>query len=395
MRKTKKSAVRPRGSPEKNSPHPDGSGDTAGEQEASQKTYSKRPTIAQENLVQSMSTMPPPTKSTPSLEKRKRTVLHSNSSALTGPSRSGKEKETTGRKKKSTSAVDVGNSSEETSGTAHDAKRNVDTSDGESDDSGAVPSRRRKRTRKTNTEFTESDCRKQLASLKSPDKRPPPSMTAESFSSMFCLPNEGINSHKLKIGKDITLEEVQDVFGEEKARNGFSLGEKLPHDLREEAEKLYCLCYQKPYAPTHVAKEFAIGFVMDKVQHAKVNWAEFAAQTNASQWRSYHRRVRVWSQRLSILTKTPMKKVFEDEGFPEYCDLRADKFPAFFADTELSLGAASKKYMQTQSDTDHAQSSDFVMLAARYVILLIIPYKFTHVEFLSLLHSTCIIFFCQ
>jgi len=55
------------------------------------------------------------------------------------------------------------------------------------------------------------------------------------------------------------MDEVEAVFGEEKTKNGFHLGEKLSPQLRREAEKLYYKCYQKPFAPKHVAKEFAIG----------------------------------------------------------------------------------------------------------------------------------------
>ena len=91
-------------------------------------------------------------------------------------------------------------------------------------------------------------------------------MSADTFASVFCLPHQGMNTHKMKIGRDISLQEVEDVFGPEKSKNGFSLGEKLIANQRKEAETLYCLCYQKPFAPTHVAKEFAIGFVLHKVR---------------------------------------------------------------------------------------------------------------------------------
>lgn len=96
----------------------------------------------------------------------------------------------------------------------------------------------------------------------------------------------------MKIEKDITLEEVEEVFDKEKSRNGFLLAEKLNKDLRKVVERLYCVCYLRGQTPGHVAKEFAIGIVLDKVRKEEVNWAEFASETNVAQRKSYCRRLK-------------------------------------------------------------------------------------------------------
>lgn len=150
-------------------------------------------------------------------------------------------------------------------------------------------------------------------------------MTAVTFASTFNLTNAGINSHKLKIGRDITLEEVEDVFREENAKNGFSLGEKLSSSLQKDAERLYCLCYQKPFASAHVAKEFAIEFVLDKVKQQQVNWAEFAVETNLAHRKSYSRRVRACILRLATTFGALEKDIFEEEGFVEYAPESKEK----------------------------------------------------------------------
>ena len=97
-------------------------------------------------------------------------------------------------------------------------------------------------------------------------------MTEDVFATVFRLPQDEVNTHKLRIGKDISLEEVEALFGKEKAQNGFSVAEKLSTILRKEAKKLYCLCYQKTYPTLHVAKEFAISFILQHVKQDKVNW---------------------------------------------------------------------------------------------------------------------------
>jgi len=47
----------------------------------------------------------------------------------------------------------------------------------------------------------------------------------------------------MKIGKGIILEEVEEVFGKEKSRNGFLLVEKLLREMRKATKRLYCTCY--------------------------------------------------------------------------------------------------------------------------------------------------------
>ena len=141
----------------------------------------------------------------------------------------------------------------------------------------------------------------------------------------FGLYNDGINLHKMKIGKGIIKAEVEEVFGAEKSRNGFLLAEKLSKDLRRAAERLYCVSYQKSQTPGHVAKEFAIDVVLDKVQKKEVNWAEFASETNLAQRRSYTRRLKGWIQTLAELRNVPMKEVYDSEGFSEFAGTEGEK----------------------------------------------------------------------
>jgi hypothetical protein len=96
---------------------------------------------------------------------------------------------------------------------------------------------------KKEKQFSEGKCHRQLAMLRTEDRRLPPTMTKDVFATVFRLSQDGVNTHKLRIAKDISLAEVEALFGKEKARNGFSVAEKLSPTLRKEAEKLYCLCY--------------------------------------------------------------------------------------------------------------------------------------------------------
>jgi hypothetical protein len=178
---------------------------------------------------------------------------------------------------------------------------------------------------KKEREFMEAECRRQLASLRAADKRRPQAMSADIFATVFDLSREGVNIHKLKIGNDISLDEVESLFGKEKARNGFSLAERLSPALRKEAEKLYCVCYQKPYAANHVAKEFAIGFVLEKVKNKKVNWAAFAPQTNQLQRSSYMRRIRLWITRLAEILEVHVSTLYATKGFTDYVDVKKEK----------------------------------------------------------------------
>lgn len=314
---------------------------------------------------------PLPRKSPVPAEKSKKAIPRSSSSALTAPMGSAKGKESSPHKKTICTSASASSSSG-TSGAEEDTNVGEEISGlhGQSEDNlgmSSGPSERLKSPDKAlEREISESLCRKQLATLRADDKRPPPPISAETFASTFCLPNAGLNSHKLKIGRDISKEEVEQVFGPEKSKNGFSLAEKLNSTLRKDAERLYCVCYQKPFAPTHVAKEFAIGFVLDKVQKEQVNWAEFAAETNEGQRQSYRRRLRGCMQRLATIVDVPLDDLYKKEGFPEYVDKSREKVSVGDVKCELLLGVGADHDVKPRLHFHNAGSTDPDVLAPRY-----------------------------
>jgi len=65
-------------------------------------------------------------------------------------------------------------------------------------------------------------------------------MFEDIFHTSYKLPRDGFNPHRLKIDKDVPLEDVEALFGAEKGRNGFVITERLTPALRKEVESLYC-----------------------------------------------------------------------------------------------------------------------------------------------------------
>ena len=131
------------------------------------------------------SPMPPPSKSA-ALDRRKRKADTMTTSGLEDPSKSNTEKEAL-QQKKAVREVVSGNS---TSGTSFPPE--MGGSDAEADSNlddkmvaRFVQRRQRKRGEKTEREFTDYKCRKQLAALKMSTKRPPPAMTADTFASRY------------------------------------------------------------------------------------------------------------------------------------------------------------------------------------------------------------------
>lgn len=365
----KRTPARPRPTSECTTPLPLGSHDTAGRGQALAHGDARKSTTAKVSTAKAASALPPSAKSPLPVEKRKGKTSRPNTTAFPSPSKSAKGKEKTVRNKSSgyISDSDSSGASDDAddntpaqviSNVHADSEGNMETSSGMGMRTQAIVKEER--------EITESACRKQLATLRSEDKRPPPPMTAATFASTFRLPNEGINSHKLKIGRDISKEEVEDVFGQEKSKNGFALAEKLTATQRKEAENLYCLCYQKPFAPTHVAKEFAIGFVLDKVQHKKVNWAEFAAETNVGQRNSYTRRLRGCVQRLASVLEVPEEEIYRDTGFSDYAEKSLGKISTGNALRHILEEGASKDNFQVPYSIVSTEGADSELIAARY-----------------------------
>jgi hypothetical protein len=173
-------------------------------------------------------------------------------------------------------------------------------------------------------EYTEVECRYQLTQLNHPSKWPPTVMTEDIFSTACKLGRDGVNPHKLRMEKDVSLADVEALFGQEKDRNGFLLAERLPPSLRKEVESLYCQCYQKPHPTTHIGKELAMGWTLQSKGH-QVNWAGFAAETNLDQRRSYARRAKLWLTRLAEILQLPLHEVAQREGFTKYLEVKDEK----------------------------------------------------------------------
>ena len=91
--------------------------------------------------------------------------------------------------------------------------------------------------------FLEEECRKQLNLLSQASKRPPTAMSEDIFATACQLGQDGLNPHRLRMEKDVSLADVEALFGEEKGRNGFLIAEKLTPTLCKEVESLYCQCY--------------------------------------------------------------------------------------------------------------------------------------------------------
>jgi len=104
-------------------------------------------------------------------------------------------------------------------------------------------------------------------------------MFEDIFATSCQLDHDGLNPHRLHMEKDVSLAEVQALFGEEKGRNGFLIAEKLMPTLHKEVESLYYQCYRKPYGSSHVDKKLAMVWILE-AKRVKINWARFVAKTN-------------------------------------------------------------------------------------------------------------------
>lgn len=355
--------------------------ETGGDLEAPAGANARKNTTSTANTIPAAVAPPSLRKSPLPVEKgKRRSATNTTSRGVPGPTRSAKEKESPARKRKSASAEASGSESSGTFAATDDslATRGNSGIHGESEENHATSNAHSRRLKLPgyvhSRELTESLCKKQLAALRAKDKRPPPPMTAEMFADTFRLPHRGINSHKQKIGRDIALEEVEAVFGPEKSKNGFSLAEKLSATLRKDAEKLYCLCYQKPYAPVHVAKEFAIGFVLDKVQRKDVNWAEFAAETNEGQRKSYSRRLRGCIARLATALDVPTDDLYEKEGFGDYAEKDVHKFSVGDVKCEGGWDGSSGVDVKTRLSLHYAGSPDPHVLAHKCCTITLCDY---------------------
>lgn len=215
-----------------------------------------------------------------------------------------------------------------TSASADDYSESAEAS-GESSDDGSdhhddlvAPAKKKKPT----SEFTEEECRRQLHLLSQPSKRPPTAMSEDIFATVCQLGRDGVNPHRLRMGKDVSKKDVEALFGVEKRRNGFLVSEKLTPALRKEVESLYCQCYQKPHPSKHVGKELAMGWTLE-TKGVKINWAGFAAETNLGQRRHYARRARMYLRQLATVLRKRFSEVAAKEGFTKYLDVPDGKQP--------------------------------------------------------------------
>lgn len=217
--------------------------------------------------------------------------------------------------------------------------------------------------------YTKQECRRALADLKTAPKLPPRRLSKADFQTEFKLSSKGKNPHKLKIGKHIPAEEVEAVFGTEKGRNGYSLGDKLSDDDRQQVEVLYCVCYQKEFAPNYVAKELAIGWVFQEVRGEDVDWAQFAAETNQLQQANYRVRVTTWLKRLKALGENDVDVERDLHDFLEGTSAAAVKLStsgAFKRPPPISMPNDVKNPRKSSS---MMPSFDFDMLASRFFSL--------------------------
>ena len=63
--------------------------------------------------------------------------------------------------------------------------------------------------------ITEEDCRKHLFALSQPSKKPPIVMKEDVFAIACNLGRDGVNPHRLRLGKDVPKADVEALFGKE------------------------------------------------------------------------------------------------------------------------------------------------------------------------------------
>ena len=155
------------------------------------------------------------------------------------------------------------------------------------------------------------------------------------------------------------------MFGPERGRNDYSLRLKLSDEDRRELESLYCAIYQKAFAPNHMAKELAIGWIFQHVRGEPIDWAQFAAETNQVQHANYRVRVKTWLRRLQALGDKEINVKIDLQKFLNYTDEKPLKFllaKAFKQPSQVLLENEDKK---PKFSSVVMPSVNFDMLASR------------------------------
>jgi hypothetical protein len=125
----------------------------------------------------------------------------------------------------------------------------------------------------------------------------PPSMRDEAYFCDVCgLYNRGTNPHRLQVKKHILLSSLHGLFGEGRGRSGFKYTDCEDANVRRFLEDIWPICYERVGMPASklIAKEFCLGIVAQFHQKMDVDWAAFAAETNASQRGKYTTHLRRW-----------------------------------------------------------------------------------------------------
>jgi hypothetical protein len=126
--------------------------------------------------------------------------------------------------------------------------------------------------------------------------RPPPMRDEAYFRDVCGLHNNNTNPHRLQVKKNVSLSSLHAMFGEGRGRSGFKYTDCQDLEVRRFLEDIWPVCYGKARIPTTklIVKEFCLGIIAQFELGLEMDWAGFAAETNANQRGKYAAHLRRW-----------------------------------------------------------------------------------------------------
>jgi hypothetical protein len=126
--------------------------------------------------------------------------------------------------------------------------------------------------------------------------RLPPMRDEAYFHDVCGLHNNGTNLHRLQVKKNVSLSSLLDMFGKGRGRSGFKYMDCQDLEVRRFLEDIWLVCYGKARMPTTklIEKEFCLGIIAQFELGLEMDWAGFAAETNANQRGKYAAHLRRW-----------------------------------------------------------------------------------------------------
>jgi len=104
------------------------------------------------------------------------------------------------------------------------------------------------------------------------------------FKDVHKLPHEGINPHRLRIGKDVLELEMVQLFGPTRGRSRYSFADVHDEKVLDRVKELYPIVYGKLIVPKFkLLWEFAKGIMAKLVKKILVIWVSFSHEININQ----------------------------------------------------------------------------------------------------------------